>query len=738
MDTASSGFNYADYPVIVGIDFGTTFSGCCYAFTQNEEVIDIVKWPRQNNHIYPKTPTLSLYRKGSTQLVEWGHGARRQAMKPNSVDSILLSKFKLYLDEYLQQDSLPNGLNVIDVIADYLRSFHAHVCTELLKGFAGNYDQSKFRYCLTVPAMWSDRAKAVMREAAIRADLIQRSDHPERLMLISEPEAAALYCERKSEQFNLVHGQRFMICDAGGGTVDLIVFEIDQQPNGKRTLKEVTNGHGGSCGSGFLDLKMREYIKRKFSHHGNINDSSMEHIMDTFVNIIKPEFDGYEDHFLDLPASMGLGDLTDEDIGLENGSLCLPAHELRDEVFEPVIVQVLDLIEGQLAQSPNLEAIFLVGGFGQSNYLFRRVEEAFANRVGMIGVPPRGELAVVRGAVYFGLNPQIVTERVSRRTYGVETRMLFQPDLDPPEYSVVGVDQKTYCRQRFSIYVQKGQSVKVDERVSKNFVISYPNDTDSDLFAFDGEGLPPRLTTHPLIKKVGHFPIRMPTLDNIRPGDKVNMSIDMYFGLTEIKIECTIQDKKFVFTSSFDAMDAFANASAGAHVNTNPGSVSGTSASVGRASPYSGYALAPAPLGQDLYGMHDLTNSASQLSIQNPPGGYSSPYGQPHPNMSSPSLSQQNYMQQQQQQHQQQQQKQHHLPSAAGYPPSNMMGSMSSSNYRSGTGPYPPAQSQQSQDYYPSYPHPQGNFLPSQSYYTNYPPQSGQSSGYGPSGYSQH
>lgn len=59
---------------------------------------------------------------------------------------MLLSKFKLYLDEHLQQTELGNGLNIIDVIADYLRAFHLHVCTELLKGFAGNYDQSRFRY----------------------------------------------------------------------------------------------------------------------------------------------------------------------------------------------------------------------------------------------------------------------------------------------------------------------------------------------------------------------------------------------------------------------------------------------------------------------------------------------------------------------------------------------------------------------------------------------------------------
>lgn len=224
---------------------------------------------------------------------------------------------------------------------------------------------------------------------------------------------------------------------------------------------------------------MRAYITRKFAHIGPVNESAMEYIMETFINTIKPEFDGSEDQFLDLPASTGFGDLTDESIGLENGSLLITARELRDEIFEPIVSQVLNLIQEQLIQSPILEAVFLVGGFGQSNYLFRRVEEVFAGRVGMVGVPPRGELAVVRGAVYFGLNPKAVTERVSRRTYGVETRMLFQHEIDPPEFAVIGVDGKNYCRQRFSVYVHKGQSVKVDECVSKTFAVSYPNDTDS-------------------------------------------------------------------------------------------------------------------------------------------------------------------------------------------------------------------------------------------------------------------
>ena len=89
---------------------------------------------------------MSLYRKGSKEILDWGHGAKRNAMKPNHPDTLLLSKFKLYLDEHLQKNVLPNNLDVVDVIADYLSVFHQHVCEELQKGFAANYQQSSFRY----------------------------------------------------------------------------------------------------------------------------------------------------------------------------------------------------------------------------------------------------------------------------------------------------------------------------------------------------------------------------------------------------------------------------------------------------------------------------------------------------------------------------------------------------------------------------------------------------------------
>ncbi|CDH58515.1 actin-like atpase domain-containing protein [Lichtheimia corymbifera JMRC:FSU:9682] len=547
-------FDPSDYSYVIGIDFGTTFSGCCYSFTRDnsEEIFDIIRWPRQTNP-YPKTPTVALYPHGSSKMTAWGQEARKMAARRGN--DILLSRFKLHLDENLDLPPLPNGLTALDTISDYLEAFHAHICNELQRSFASNYDQSKFRYCLTVPAMWSDQAKATMREAAIRSGIINRYDHPDRLMLISEPEAAALYCEKKCDQFNLGHGQRFMICDAGGGTVDLIVFEIDDSGS-RRALKEVTKGQGDSCGSTFLDAQMREYLKDRFYGLGRVSDTAMDSMMENFIEGIKPQFEGDEDQFLLLPATLGLANMDDPANGIEDGNLRITAEDLCEHVFEPVVRKVLTLIDEQLRQSPvALDAIFLVGGFGQSEYLRRRVIDEFANRVGFIGVPPRGELAVVRGAVYFGLNPQMVTERVSRRSYGVETRMVFDPRLDPQENCIAGDGGRMFCKQRFSVYVHKGQRVKVDECVSKNFMIAYPNDTDTDLFAYDGDGTIPRLTTHPQVFKVARFPIKMPKFAGVQKGEPIFMTIKMFFGMTEIKIEVHIRDRVFTFTSAFETLE---------------------------------------------------------------------------------------------------------------------------------------------------------------------------------------
>jgi hypothetical protein len=98
----------------------------------------------------------------------------------------------------------------------------------------------------------------------------------------------------------------------------------------------------------------------------------------------------------------------------------------------------------------------------------------------------------------------------------------------------------------------------------------------------------------------------MPHLDGVKAGDKVNMQIKMYFGLTEIRIECIIRDKSFVFASSFDAADAGALNDQQQYADFQTPLIAENT--LGHPSP------------QQVYGMNNLTNSMSQVSIQQQQG----------------------------------------------------------------------------------------------------------------------
>lgn len=123
----------------------------------------------------------------------------------------------------------------------------------------------------------------------------------------------------------------------------------------------------------------------------------------------------------------------------------------------------------------------MVGGFGSSNYLYTMVEEEFRDRVTMIASPPRGELAVVHGAVMHALHPDKVTSKIARRSYGVMTRMKFEEGLDPEESAIITVDGVKRCSTRFDVYLRKGERIEVqDHPIRKNFWISYPANTESE------------------------------------------------------------------------------------------------------------------------------------------------------------------------------------------------------------------------------------------------------------------
>ena len=82
------------------------------------------------------------------------------------------------------------------------------------------------------------------------------------LHILSEPEAAAVYALDVMDPHVNEIGDTFVLCDAGGGTVDLISYSVIALKPGLK-ITEATPGTGLLCGSTFLNRKFEEFLEDK-------------------------------------------------------------------------------------------------------------------------------------------------------------------------------------------------------------------------------------------------------------------------------------------------------------------------------------------------------------------------------------------------------------------------------------------------------------------------------------------
>ena len=112
---------------------------------------------------------------------------------------------------------------VVDAVADYLTEIRAHTMDTLTRRYGEAFMSSTpVEFVLTCPAVWSDAAKNTTLLAAEKAGMGTK----ESIQMISEPEAAAVYALKTIQPNHLAVGDNFVVCDAGGGTVDLIAYKI--------------------------------------------------------------------------------------------------------------------------------------------------------------------------------------------------------------------------------------------------------------------------------------------------------------------------------------------------------------------------------------------------------------------------------------------------------------------------------------------------------------------------------
>ncbi|KAH2254667.1 hypothetical protein KXW14_008075 [Aspergillus fumigatus] len=452
--------------LIVGIDFGTTFSGVAFAFATNNEAREdiITEWPGAGTHTKQKIPTV-LYYDQYQKVVGWGPDIA-EALAPTGYPKTGVQKvewFKLqlmlsgntYIDP-INLPPLPPGKSEIDVAADYLFKLRQAMRAQLQKtlGEVFTREERNIRYYLTVPAIWNDAGKAATRAAALQAGFL-RDENDNRLTLISEPEAAALFCA-KTGLLQLKVGDAILIVDCGGGTVDLIAYEVEEEQ--PFSVAECTAGSGDSCGSTALNRNFSNILRAKIRKM-KLPDGSRtagkvyaKCIMD-FENRIKADF---RNNGQKWAVDVGI-EADFPEANIEEGYMTFTNEEIL-QCFEPVVNRILELVRNQIiaiqAQNRSLQNVLVVGGFGASEYLFQQIKLHVPPQYQSKVVRPMDSVAaIVKGAVTAGITERVITHRVARIKEVVTlTSDLSRKNLET-DFERMDTPQGTFYRVYFDIYL---------------------------------------------------------------------------------------------------------------------------------------------------------------------------------------------------------------------------------------------------------------------------------------------
>jgi hypothetical protein len=389
---------------------------------------------------------------GGEPTIKWGFQFRPEESRLRCIKLFLdrSQKLPFYVSPLETAAQLKKfNKNVVDAVSDYLTQVYNHTMETLTRRYGESFMAStKVEFVLTCPAVWSDAAKNTTLQAAERAGMGAKSE----IQMISEPEAAAVYTLKAIQPNHLSAGDNFVVCDAGGGTVDLIAYKIiSLKP---LRVEESAVGTGGLCGSAFLNYRFEEHVrnrigKERFDEMKLKKGKCWQMGLRYWEEFVKRNFNEEEHAEVNVPFP-GLPD--DEEAGLDCGFLVMTAPQIK-EIFEPVVKEVCDLVQGQVdgirQKGGIVSGIVLVGGFGQSNYLYTRLKSHFNTAApppyserpthaqataiienGSVEVmqPVNAWTAVVRGAVLRGLEGSMVISRKARMHYGTSYATVYDED----------------------------------------------------------------------------------------------------------------------------------------------------------------------------------------------------------------------------------------------------------------------------------------------------------------------
>ncbi|KAJ4361459.1 hypothetical protein N0V95_001876 [Ascochyta clinopodiicola] len=564
--------------LVIGLDYGTTHTGVAFCETSDNSVLEkhievIMNWPGPSRAATKeKVPSEIAYTREGT---EWGlsipAGEPRHMWTKLDLDRTnhrtQVGEAARILNEMTLNGSCP-AKQPVDIVADFLRKVKDHLIVNLDDQFGPKLWRTlPITLVVTVPAVWSDAAKSRTMEAVSKGGF-NAVEFPQvkRVVTTTEPEAAAIYTMKsfdgsvQKDRFAI--GDGFVVCDMGGGTVDLISYRVaDLEPT---ALEEATIGNGDQCGSSFVDQAFVRFLERRLGpddfqklagcRSEDVSRTSLppklSQMVRRFALDVKGLFTGNEVHFfLGLPYLLRN---CENKKGISDGELIITPDDMR-QMFDSALRRTYELLLDQIQQAQcngvRLKYVFMVGGFSESSYVFSEIK-TFVESYGLEVIRPAFPWsAVVRGAAAKGIEgdgrPRI-RNRKCRRSYGTNCVTPFVAGkhrvVDKFKCEFKGI---FYAHHQMKWLVNKGQDLSTTSECHHKlgfvqwFWPSKKRIVYMDLLATDADKAPHR-SKHEAVYKVATLEANLETVPEWLFLVRHNPSGALYYEI-EFDVEIAVQ-----------------------------------------------------------------------------------------------------------------------------------------------------------------------------------------------------
>ncbi|CAE7125177.1 unnamed protein product [Rhizoctonia solani] len=498
--------------IVIGIDIGTTQSGVAFTFLQtgkcraNQAIHRVTKWPGQEIHS-SKIPTLVWY-DTSKKAVSFGAEALLTDVEERAEDNnwFLAKHFKLHLHpddmkakHNLKLDALPPGVNIKQIYTDFLRY--------LLK-YTKEYFEDRIldgksiweRYSpdmevvIAHPNGWFTREQVFLRGVAVDAGFSTSEKAQKNIRFLTEAEASVHFCIHHTNLGDrLKSGTNFVVCDAGGSTVDTTLYCVT---SAHPTLK-LEEKRASACvqaGAIFVDLEAERHLRKILSSVGLSEEDIKDYTKAGMKDFEAGAKRGFQDEAADQYITVGNSRFNNSSIRARRGRLTLSGTTMKS-FFDICTDEIISSVDQQI-DGLSVPHILLVGGMGDSPYLRNRFKERYEPRGSQITrTNDSTSKAVADGAVIWSIVSS-VSSRAPRYSFGAICARIALPWVSAGRKMYLGAHGLPVIPGAWSQVVHKGVALDTEavckETYSNSYRTANPDlkSLSMDLYAYPGDDEP--------------------------------------------------------------------------------------------------------------------------------------------------------------------------------------------------------------------------------------------------------